>query len=232
MRFAVCEDDELTLRFITGLISDYLRANNLRIPVDAYKSPVPLLRLIEEKGANPYTALFLDIGLGDHLGTEVARRIRRIDRRFFLIFITGYPDYMESSFELHTYDYIRKPVDKPKLDKLLERLCLDIRPVPSVTISSDHRTITLKISDIIYITGKRNGSSFVAKQGVFPTSIPLKNLSSLVAPPISRCHNGYYVNIEHIADFSGRTITMKDGKKIPVGRTYYKSFVNDYALFK
>jgi len=232
MRFAVCDDDELALRLISQLISEYLRSNNLQIPVDIYQSPVPLLRLIEEKGANPYTAVFLDIGLGDNLGTEVARKIRRIDRKFYLIFITGYPDYMESSFELHTYDYIHKPVDKAKIEKLLRRLCFDIQSVPSVTFSSDHRTITLKISDIYYITGKRNGSSFISRQGEYPTSIPLKDLSRLVAPPISRCHNGYYVNIEQISDFSNRTITMKDGKIIPVGRAYYKSFVSDYALFR
>jgi two-component system response regulator LytT len=232
MRFAVCDDDELTLRYISRHICEHLRANNLQIPVDIYRSPEPLLRLIGEKGANPYTVIFLDIGLGTSLGIDVARKIRSIDRKFILVFITGYPEYMETSFELHTYDYIRKPIDRPKLEKLMERLFIDLQPTPTVTFSSEHRTVTLKISDIMYIAGKRNGSLFVSKHGEYPTSIPLRDVAKLLKPPISRCHNGYYVNIRQAVDFSRRTLTMTDGKKIPVGRVYYKSFVRDYQLFR
>jgi DNA-binding LytR/AlgR family response regulator len=232
MRFAFCDDDELTLGYVAALTEDYMKARGLPAAVDRYSSPDPLLRLIGEKGANPYSAVFLDIGLGDTSGLAVAREIRALDRKFFLIFLTGYSEYMEDSFELHTYDYLRKPVDKSRMERLLDRLVPDIGLEPAITFASDHKKITLKQSDILYIAGKRNGSVIHTASCEYPTCLSLRELSSMVVPPICRCHNGYFVNIRSIVNLSHRTVTMEDGKAIPAGRTFYARFLRDYLLFR
>lgn len=232
MRFALCDDDELTLSYLTALMEDHLKASRLPAEIDRYSSPEPLLRLIAERGANPYTAIFLDIGLGGVSGLAVAQQIRALDRKFFLIFITGYAEFMEDSFELHTYDYLRKPVDSLRIERLLDRLILDVAMEPVLSFASDHRKITLKQTEIHYISGKRNGSVIHTSCCEYSTGLSLRELSSLLAPPICRCHNGYYVNIAQIADFSHRTITMTDGKTIPAGRTFYDQFMRDYRMFR
>jgi two-component system response regulator LytT len=139
---------------------------------------------------------------------------------------------MQASFELHTYDYLQKPADKGKIEKLLDRLISDMQFSPSLSFASDHKTVTLKISDILYITGRRNGAIIYSKNGEFPSGLALKDLEHMLAPPVCRCHNGYFVNLQQVSDFSHRTVTLKDGRKIPVGRAYYSEFLNDFKLYK
>lgn len=232
MRFAVCDDDEINLRFSSLLIREYLQANNLEIDVDSYSTAESFLRFIDDTGANPYIAVFLDIELGDALGIDVARKLRETDRKFFLIFITGHSIYMGASFELHTYDYIQKPFNRDRLFKLLDRLIPDIDSAPSITFPSDRKTIQLLIEDILYITGRRNGSIFITDHEEFPSSLSMKELSEILKPPICRCHNGYFVNIQHISEFQQRTVTMNDGKRIATGRAFHSDFLHEYNLFK
>jgi DNA-binding NtrC family response regulator len=67
--------------------------------------------------------ILLDINLPDMSGLEAFRRIRRLDARIPVIFITGHgtTDTAIEAMKLGAYDYLLKPLDLPELREKLAR---------------------------------------------------------------------------------------------------------------
>jgi len=66
--------------------------------------------------------LFLDIGLPDASGVEVAKCIRRGSPLLDIVFITADDSYIKDAFQLYASDYIEKPLNSERLKTTLERI--------------------------------------------------------------------------------------------------------------
>ena len=70
--------------------------------------------------------LFLDIQIPDMLGIEAAKRIRQMDNRVMIIFITMLTQYAIEGYQVNAMDYIVKPFNyydfALKLTRILERI--------------------------------------------------------------------------------------------------------------
>ena len=66
--------------------------------------------------------VFADIDMPSMSGIELALRLKQINPRINVIFVTGYGDYMADAFALHTSGYVMKPVTALKIANELENL--------------------------------------------------------------------------------------------------------------
>ena len=76
---------------------------------------------LEQISAHPPDVVLLDVGLPDASGLDVYQRLRRIDARIPVIFITGSAT-TETAIEAMrqgAYDYLFKPIDLCQLDKVV-----------------------------------------------------------------------------------------------------------------
>lgn len=78
--------------------------------------------LLEYLGKNEIDLVFLDIGLPDLSGLEVARTIRAQDSLCEIIFITSHNQYVREAVEVYAADYITKPLDVRRLRKTMDRI--------------------------------------------------------------------------------------------------------------
>lgn len=72
---------------------------------------------------NPVDIAFLDIemqGKG-YSGIELAKQIRKIDKRIVIVFITAYASYALDAFGVDAIDYVIKPYMKEDIDKALKK---------------------------------------------------------------------------------------------------------------
>jgi two-component system LytT family response regulator len=104
-------DDE-----IPGLT--YLRMMCEQIPhvevVKAFNDP---LKLIEEAGQLEFDLCILDIEMPGLNGLQVAHLLKGKP----VIFTTAYKDHAAEAYDLEAIDYIRKPVQKERLEKALQK---------------------------------------------------------------------------------------------------------------
>jgi len=104
-------DDELP-----GLA--YLKVLCGQIPelevVKAFNDP---LRLVAEAPALDFDLCLLDIEMPGMNGMEVARALQGKP----VIFVTAYKEYAAEAFDLEAIDYIRKPVQKDRLERAIQR---------------------------------------------------------------------------------------------------------------
>jgi DNA-binding LytR/AlgR family response regulator len=111
---AVIADDEQMLR---DALKDHL---NLIWPelniVGEAKNGKDALALIQD--LQPDIA-FLDISMPDVTGMEVAKSITTATR---IVFVTSYENFALQAFEANAVDYIVKPIDIPRLSKVVVKL--------------------------------------------------------------------------------------------------------------
>lgn len=112
-------DDELP-----GLA--YLRTLCEQLPsvevVKAYNDP---LKFIEEAPSLDFDLCIMDIEMPGLNGLEIAEQLQGKP----VIFATAYKEYAAEAFDLEAIDYIRKPIQKERLEKAIQK---------AITVVGDH----------------------------------------------------------------------------------------------
>lgn len=67
-------------------------------------------------------AAFIDIEMPEMDGLTLAEKLLENDAQIKIVFITGWNQYAVSAFELNALDYIMKPVNKARFEKMAQRL--------------------------------------------------------------------------------------------------------------
>ncbi len=84
--------------------------------------------LLEEAEKNGCDVVFLDIHMPGMNGVEVAKRLKEINRKMNIIFVTGFSDYKGDAMDMKASGYIMKPVmsasSVPKQRKYSPILCI------------------------------------------------------------------------------------------------------------
>lgn len=66
--------------------------------------------------------VIVDINMPHMNGLEFAEKLRKLDKKANIIFLTAYDNYALDAFSVHAVDYILKPVTTSKLVKSLKRI--------------------------------------------------------------------------------------------------------------
>lgn len=125
LNFVICDDDLTTLNKLSHIFESIFMEHNLEANV-SFKTTKDseLLSYIKD---NPIGVLVLDIKLhSSNNGLEIAKKVREKNKDCYIIFITGYFEYVLQSFKYKTFDYICKPVTKERLKETVLRLFDDI----------------------------------------------------------------------------------------------------------
>lgn len=106
----ICDDEPLLLKQIEQIVSDQIMIAAYDMgPVNTFISPDQLLASIEKNCKRGI--YFLDIDFPGYInGFELAQKIRSLDPRGFIIFITAHDDLAAETFryQLEAMDYVVK----------------------------------------------------------------------------------------------------------------------------
>lgn len=115
MNIAICDDEENIRIYIRKLI----QKQEPFCKITEFSSGKELLEFQDETNAEEIDILFLDISMGDEDGMTVAKQLRsQMESKKeavwgslpLLIFVTGYPEYMQEAFSVNAFQYIVKPI--------------------------------------------------------------------------------------------------------------------------
>ena len=121
MRILCVDDEPLALQML--MIS--IRKAKPDAEVDGFEEPEDLL---EEAKKNGCDIAFLDIHMSGMDGVEAAKKLKEINPKMNIIFVTGYSEYAGEAMRLHASGFIMKPVNKEKVAAELEDLRFPIVP--------------------------------------------------------------------------------------------------------
>ena len=186
--------------------------------------------------------LFLDIEMPVVGGFEL---LAMIDEEImpYVVFVTAYDEYALQAFEEKTLDYLLKPIDLKRLDKMVDKVIsaikTDSRPfIPDGLLSRVPCYIgtTVKMvpsAEIDHVKTKIGGVYITTGEGSFFTDLTLKLLEERTS--LVRCHKQYLIHPDQIdrirpLENGGAEITTRGHHAVPVSRRYYRALKNQLGL--
>lgn len=202
------------LNYLNGLekfINDTLAINKMEARI-VLKTPYPfdVEKYIEENTdiKGEINVYFLDIELkdGEYNGYKLAEKIRKKDVWAYIIFITGYSEYMSVSFFVEPFRFFVKPITKDKIQKCLMDLSENyiLKSFSKVTkktisITSDYEKREINVNDIIYIERNGRHSIIYTTEDNIYCGESLTSLQEKIKDyDFEKCHKSYLVNKNYI----------------------------------
>lgn len=93
-----------------------------------------------------FQVIFLDIEMPGLNGLDLARIIKEWNKNIFIVFVTAYRDYAIQAFELHSIDYLLKPILKYRLEKTVIRIQEQLQLTGKSPMSVESTLPNLKIN--------------------------------------------------------------------------------------
>ena len=103
MRILCLDDEPLALKMLEAAI----REAKSDAEVTAFRKQADLLEDAKQNGCD---VAFLDIHMRGMNGVEVAKRLKEINPKMNIIFVTGFSDYKGDAMDMKASGYIMKPV--------------------------------------------------------------------------------------------------------------------------
>ena len=122
IRIALVEDEDIYVKQMQKYLEQYSRENGLKINLKVFGDGEDIL----EYYTGQYDIFLLDIQMQFMDGMTAAEKIRELDPKVILIFVTNMVQYAVQGYSVDAMDYILKPVDyfmlSQRLNKAVARL--------------------------------------------------------------------------------------------------------------
>jgi len=192
----------------------------------------------EMMSRDSFDLVFIDINLGDIEGTVLATAVKQIMPKACIIFATAYSQYAVRAFEIGVSNYILKPFDKNRLERIVENCRKELEasctePLTNrLPVSCNRRIVLVDIEIIVFIETDNRSCVIHTKNGDFVENISLGEYEKrLSGHRFFRIHKSYLVNLEEIREifpWHNNNFALKmlgsenENKILPVGREKLK----------
>ena len=227
MKIAICEDEVFTIDLIKSFIGEFIREKNMTCQLNAFTTAADFFNSSED-----YDLILMDYNLPDSTGMEIAKKIRLTNRRTTIVFITAYSEYVFESFEVDTFRYLLKPIEKTSIFKMLEDFLNNFEQYSRIEIPLTAGTVFVALPEIMYIesngrytTVRCNSNSYVSTKALSAFDADINSFRFF------RTHRTFLVNMKYIAEIDGHIITLTNGEKIEISRRNLATFNKCYMSF-
>lgn len=223
VRIAIAEDDPSYRATLEDYLDRYRRENGLEAEVTTFSDGLALT-----EGYRPvYDLLLLDIEMPLLDGMTAAEKIRAVDEKVLIIFITNMAQYAIRGYAVDALDYVLKPVSyfafSQRLERAIGRMKRRARRYMTIAIRGGARK--LDISHILYVESQGHNLVFVTDGEEHTTTGTIREVEEkLESFGFFRCNKGCLVNLEHV-DGVRDGCAIVGGHALPISRGRKNEFL-------
>lgn len=179
---------------------------------------------------NSLDLVLLDLNLNGANGFDLLTSA--VSKSFHTIVISANKDQAITAFEYGVLDFVPKPFNRERLEQALGRSNatekIESREVKFLVVKKRQRIQLIPIENVRYIKGAGAYTQLFLTDGKKELhDKSLEKLEQLLTHTFERIHKSYLVKMSQIKEIcvesgSKYTAELKNGERIPVGRTKYK----------
>lgn len=235
---AICDNDAPDLQILTGFTEEYLSEHpGVDGHICAFQS-APALKGALERGEK-YCVFLLDIVMPGIDGIEMGKAIRALDSDVPVIYTTSAEEYALGAFQNHAIRYLVKPVERAELFSALDLAfaLVSAREGRRYTVRSKDGIVSLSGRDIVAVENRSRAAIYSLRDGSMVKSVSLRGAFEDSVRPLPedpdfmRPHKSYFVNMRYICSLRAGSLTLDDGREIPVSRGCYADANRTYLNF-
>jgi len=228
LRIAVCDDSPSFLESTKAMIERFENTSQ-NLTMELFEDGDALISAHLKR---PFDIIFLDIVMPLLNGIDTAKEIREKDKTVKIVFLTSSKEFAVDSYSVKASNYLLKPLEENKLFACLEELISELSTASkSITVKGIDAAHRIELSDIEYIEAQGKHIVFYLTGNKTVKSLePLYIYENmlLLDDGFFKCHRSYIVNIHRIDSFSHSEILMHSKNRIPISRSFQKSFESVY----
>lgn len=231
MNIAVCDNDEFYVDSIVKKINSVKETQDIKINVDSFKNSVDFIEKFCEK---KYDLVYLEIELGAANGIDIAEMIHKIKPSTMIIFISKYSEYVNLSFVVKAFQFLKKPLKEGLFISELERAIKQYRSLrKSFVFQTYQGNFVFNIDDIMYMeTAYREYRIHTLDRSYYGSINAVKSIKDeLLEYDFYRIQRSFFINLTHVSRFDNTTVTMKNGDVLTLSRKKYKDFKTQFYKF-
>ena len=232
MRIAVIDDERPARSELKHQILQLLP----EAQIDEGESGAQALQMAEKE---KYDLFFLDINLGDINGTVLVHALKNMQPEMKIVFVTAYSEYAVKAFELEVDDYILKPFDVRRLEKMLKKCRIGQFPAQEgdktgalrkIAINTNGKTVYEEVENIVYIETCNRGCMIHTVEKEYYEGKTIGDFERrLKDMGFFRSQKSYLINLKKVKElflWGNNSFAVKmegyDKEVLPVGREKIK----------
>lgn len=227
---AIVDDDESIRQQLQSYLKKYTNDFGEDFVISEFSIPEALLTNYK---AN-YDIVFMDIDMPGMNGLQAAKRLREIDEKVVLIFVTNLAQYAIKGYEVAATDFVVKPLEYPKFETKITRaikLTEDRGATPSILLRVEDKMVSVKMEDIRFIEVQGHSVFYHTSKDTYRIRGSLKeSAEALDNDDFFMCAKCYLVNLAYVEAVKGNIVTVA-GQDISVSRPKKKAFMEALAAY-
>ncbi|MDE7436750.1 MAG: LytTR family DNA-binding domain-containing protein [Lachnospiraceae bacterium] len=217
MKIALVDDEQKCLDEMEGLISDFGTRNYCQMETVPFLNGEAFLEEFKDGG---FSAVFMDIYMDGMDGIAAALKMRGLDNRCILVFLTSSMDFMPDAFSCHAFEYITKPFSPQRIFEVLTDI-LGVLPPPQkyIEVISDRKTVQIFLDEIASVITDAHYLDITLSDGeklhcrmTMSEFMGLTDGDSRFLP----VNKGITLNAEYILEFENNCCILENGAKFPI----------------
>lgn len=222
---AIVEDNRGDFRRLQECLVRYAGEKGLAFDCRHFEEGVSFLT----NYAPVYDVVFLDIGLPEPGGLRIAKKLREVDRRVALVFVTSFSQYAIDGYEVDALDYVIKPYSYELFARKIERIlsAVSLNSGTDVLIPLTAGVYCVSSEKLFYVEVVGHKILYHTSDGVIESHGVLGELEEKFRPHgFSRCNKCYLVNLRHVKWVKGNILRIGD-EELQISRARRNAFIED-----
>ncbi|MCR8746258.1 LytR/AlgR family response regulator transcription factor [Romboutsia lituseburensis] len=230
INIAICEDEEKMQCLIERYINNILKDIEIEYKIQKYRSGEELIEC-DLKGID---ILLLDIQMGKMNGMDTARKIRTVDNKMEIIFITSLIDYVQDGYEVRAYRYLLKPIELEELKKHVLNCIkeIEVNKKNYIVIKNKSNTYKIHSNEITYVEVQKKNMLIHTINKNFDVRYSLEKIEKdLNLDNFIRCHKSFLINLNYVENIKQNVAILECGQEVPISRYRYKDVKEKFLKF-
>ena len=226
MRIAICDDEKKYREETINCIKEY----NATIELVEFEDGSELVHTKEN-----FDLILLDVEMPQLDGVTAAKLLRKRKVNAEIVFLTSYEKYVYDAFDIRALQFLRKPLEKERLIKVLKMVEDSRAKVERLTLLLDDETCYVKLKDIVYAESYGDGLYIYDCMGLVYEERrgTIKRLAEkLQGKGFVQIHRTYLISMFYVERFGSDEVKLKGvNKKLSVSRRYALGFKEAFLEF-
>ena len=213
IKIGMCDDNLNSIKIASKLLEAEIIEQDLDAEISIISSDQK--KIFDAIYNKEIDVLFLDIDFKNNgkNGIDFAKDLRKINKNFYLVFLSAHQRYLHVSLTTKIFDYLVKPINRDTISDIVIRL-KDEFANNKVLFLHLNKWEFVRTDDIFYIEKNGKKSIIVTDDINFTTTKGLNTLLSELPQNFLRCHKSYILNSDKVLSIDKKLGLASFGKNI------------------
>lgn len=229
LNIAIVEDEAEAANTLSEFLGRYAEESGAKFTVKHFLNAITFL-----EGYKPlYDVVFMDILLPAMDGMNASVRLRELDKKVTLVFVTNMVQFAVKGYEVEATDFIVKPVVYDslvmKMDRIMRACSKNFGK--EIYIPYDGSRKVVSVNSISHIEVMDHYLYYYTDEGAVRARGSLNELEKQLADDdFVRCSVSCLMNLRYVKEIQGDTVLI-NGQTVRISRAKKKEFLRALANY-